>query len=153
MTTQPGSNVLPLRVRGAAIHRLPCYVDARGSLAVAELGDQLPFAPQRYFLVYAVPGREVRGGHAHRRLHQFLSCVHGDCCVEVDDGRDREVVVLDSPHIGLHLAPMVWGVQYRFSADAVLLVLASAAYEAADYIRDYSTFLKAAGGDPTRTAP
>jgi hypothetical protein len=31
-------------------------------------------------------------------------------------------------------------VQYKYSADAVLLVFASEFYEAADYIRDYREF-------------
>jgi hypothetical protein len=36
---------------------------------------------------------------------------------------------------------MVWCVQYKFSSDAVLLVLASDVYSAEDYIRDYDRFL------------
>jgi len=32
-------------------------------------------------------------------------------------------------------------VQYKYSRDAVLLVLASGLYDAADYIRDYGEFL------------
>jgi len=37
---------------------------------------------------------------------------------------------------------MTWGTQYRYSADAVLLVLASHPYDASDYIRDYAEFLE-----------
>jgi hypothetical protein len=36
---------------------------------------------------------------------------------------------------------MVWAVQYKYSDDAVLLVLASHEYDADDYIRDYDEFL------------
>ena len=36
---------------------------------------------------------------------------------------------------------MVWSVQYRFSADAALAVLASDPYDPADYVRDYEEFL------------
>jgi hypothetical protein len=36
---------------------------------------------------------------------------------------------------------MTWGVQYKYSHDAVLLVLSSGEYDPADYIRDYSEFL------------
>ena len=35
---------------------------------------------------------------------------------------------------------MVWAVQYKYSADAILLVLASGGYDAADYIRNYDEF-------------
>jgi hypothetical protein len=37
--------------------------------------------------------------------------------------------------------PLVWGVQYKYSEDAILLVLASEAYNSKDYIRDYKEFL------------
>jgi hypothetical protein len=41
---------------------------------------------------------------------------------------------------------MVWGIQYKYTADAVLMVLASEAYDAGDYIRDYDEFLRLATG-------
>jgi hypothetical protein len=37
---------------------------------------------------------------------------------------------------------MTWGVQYKYSEDAVLLVFASHAYDPEDYIRDYDNYLK-----------
>jgi hypothetical protein len=36
---------------------------------------------------------------------------------------------------------MIWGTQYRYTPDAVLLVLASEPYDAEDYIRDHDQFL------------
>ena len=45
-------------------------------------------------------------------------------------------------NLGLHIPPMIWAVQYRYSPDATLMVLASEPYDAADYIRDYDEFLK-----------
>jgi hypothetical protein len=36
---------------------------------------------------------------------------------------------------------MMWGTQYNYSPDAVLLVFASHEYDARDYIRDYDEFL------------
>ena len=37
---------------------------------------------------------------------------------------------LDSPTLGLHIPPMVWGIQYKYTPDAILLVLASDIYRA-----------------------
>jgi UDP-2-acetamido-3-amino-2,3-dideoxy-glucuronate N-acetyltransferase len=132
-------------VRGAKIYEMPLVTDLRGSISVGEAGRNLPFTPQRYFTVFNVPGVEVRGAHAHRRCHQFLVCVHGRVTLLVDDGTTREEVLLDTPAMGVHLPPMVWGVQYKYSSDAVLLVLASELYDAGDYIRDYQQFLLEAG--------
>jgi hypothetical protein len=41
---------------------------------------------------------------------------------------------------------MTWGVQYNFSRDAVLQVLASDPYDAEDYINCYSDFLAGVRG-------
>lgn len=127
-------------VRGVRLLQLTQAVDLRGSLAAAETGRELPFVPQRCFLVYAVPNAEVRGEHAHRRCAQVLICVHGQISALVDDGAQRAEYRLDRPDQALYVPPMVWGTQYRYSADAVLLVLASERYDAADYIRDYGEF-------------
>ena len=129
------------RVAGVALRRLPQAQDLRGLLTFAEVGKQVPFEVKRYFLVSGVATKEVRGEHAHRKLHQFLVCVQGQCHIVADDGRNRQEFVLDSPTLALYLPPMVWGIQYRFSQDAALLVLCSGKYDSADYIRDYSEFL------------
>jgi len=100
---------------------------------------------RRFFLVYDVPSAEVRGEHAHRKCQQFLICVKGSVSAVVSDGRIREEFTLDRPDVGLYLPPMVFGTQYRYTPDAVLLVLASHSYDPADYIREYSEFLSLVG--------
>ena len=134
-------SVEPLGVRGVVIHRTPVIKDMRGNLLAREVGRGLPFVPKRCFTVFAVPSKEVRGAHAHRALEQLLICLTGSISVVVDDGVSRQEIVLDSPELALHVPPMVWAIQYKYSADAVLLVLASDLYNADDYIRDYDQFL------------
>lgn len=133
------------QVRGVSLHTMPRVIDIRGSLSVGEFERSVPFPVKRYFLVFDVPSVETRGEHAHRECHQFLICVRGSCAVVTDDGENRQEFVLNRPDLGLHLAPMVWGIQYKYSADAVLLVFASHYYDAADYVRDYNDFLRLRG--------
>ncbi|MBY0510656.1 MAG: WxcM-like domain-containing protein [Rhodospirillaceae bacterium] len=140
--------VQDLGVSGAKVYRLPLFRDLRGSLAVAEYGKSLPFQPKRCFMVFDVPSREVRGEHAHKTLHQFLICVKGQLSVVVDNGNDRAEVRLDGPGIGLHLPARVWGIQYKFSPDAVLMVLASDGYDENDYIRDYGEYIRSVQQNP-----
>jgi carbonic anhydrase/acetyltransferase-like protein (isoleucine patch superfamily) len=130
---------------GAMLHQLPRISDDRGHLSFAEIHRQLPFEAARYFLVFGVPNRELRGEHAHRTLHQFLVCVHGGCSVRVFDGTSSEEIRLDRPDLGLHVPPMVWTTQYKYSPDAVLLVLASDVYREEDYIRDLDEYQAALG--------
>ncbi len=134
-------NTTPL-ASGAAIHRLHTVADLRGTLSVAETGAGLPFVPLRTFVVYSVPGKEVRGERALRTCSLFMICISGSMSLLLDNGRVREEIVLDKPEIGIHVPPMLWTVQYKFSADAVLLVLASDRYQPDDYIRDYEVFAR-----------
>jgi UDP-2-acetamido-3-amino-2,3-dideoxy-glucuronate N-acetyltransferase len=136
------THVLP---GGAMLHTLPRMTDHRGHLSFAELNGALPFAAARYFVVFGVPNREIRGEHAHRTLEQFLVCVHGSCAVRLWDGERGEEVALDRPELGLHVPAMVWTTQYKYSSDAVLLVLASEVYREEDYIRDIEEFQAARG--------
>jgi acetyltransferase-like isoleucine patch superfamily enzyme/dTDP-4-dehydrorhamnose 3,5-epimerase-like enzyme len=138
----PG-DAAPTSVRGVTLHHLPVVADLRGSLSAGEFSEQIPFTPKRYFIVFDVPGRDVRGEHAHRECHQFLVCARGSLSVVVDDGRASEEIALDGPGVGLYVPPMVWAVQYKYSANALLLVFASEHYDPADYIRDYDDFLAA----------
>ena len=128
-------------VAGVTIHLAPMIRDLRGNLSARELGDGLPFQPKRYFVVVDVPNREVRGEHAHRKCAQLLVCLRGSVACVVDDGSQHEEIALHSPEIALHVPPMVWTVQYKYSEDAMLLVLASEEYDPEDYIRDYDEFL------------
>ena len=143
MPSQSSSHVMTSTVKGVQIYKLPLITDMRGSLSVAEYGQNLPFIPKRYFLVFDVASKEIRGEHAHKEIHQFLVCTRGSCTVVVDDGVNSEEITLDSPNIAVHIPPMVWGVQYKYSADAVLLVLASDVYKPEDYIREYDEFIQA----------
>ncbi len=129
---------------GATLYELPRVSDHRGHLSFAEIHQQLPFEAARYFVVFGVPNREIRGEHAHRTLHQFLVCVHGGCSVRLFDGASSDEVRLDRADLGLHVPPMVWTTQYKYSSDAVLVVLASDVYREEDYIRDSDEFLSAA---------
>lgn len=142
-TGDEAPSVQPLGIGGAALHRMRRVADIRGALTVGEVDKELPFRPRRYFLVFDVPSQELRGEHAHRTCHQFLLCVHGSCNLLLDDGMSRCEVTLDRPDLGVHMPPMIWGTQYRYSPDAVLLVFASEPYDPGDYIRTYDDFLKA----------
>ncbi len=135
-----GEGATPTRVRGVVLQRVTSARDLRGSLAAAEFAD-LPFDPRRVFVVYDVPSESVRGEHAHRTCSQFLVCLRGSVRCLVDDGSVREDVQLSSPDVGLYVPPMIWGTQWKYSGDAILLVLASHPYDAGDYIRDYEQFL------------
>jgi UDP-2-acetamido-3-amino-2,3-dideoxy-glucuronate N-acetyltransferase len=135
-----GPEITSTRVGEVTMHTLTYARDLRGSLTAAEFSD-LPFAPQRLFTVFDVPSESVRGAHAHRVCSQFLVCLAGTVSCLVDDGSEREEIRLADSRVGLHIPPMIWGTQWKYTRDAVLLVLASHPYDPQDYIREYEEFL------------
>ncbi len=67
-------------------------------------------------------------------------CVMGCFTVTVDDGDGTRSFVLDRAYNALHVPRLIWRSLTDFSSGAVCLVLASAPYDAADYLRDYDEF-------------
>jgi len=126
-----GCKLLPLVVRG----------DERGSLVPVEGGATIPFAIQRVYTVFGTLPGVSRGFHAHHQLRQLVIAVHGGFTMVLDDGRERQHVRLDRPDVGLTIGPMVWREMQDFTSDCVLMVLADAHYDEADYIRDYAQFV------------
>ena len=115
--TAPAAGVT---VDGVELIRVPLIEDMRGSLIAREVGKGLPFVPQRSFLILDVPSKEVRGEHAHRQCAQFLVCLRGSVAAVCYDGKNRQEFLLDDPTVDLLVPPMVWGTQFKYSADALL---------------------------------
>src|SRR5262249_13150535 len=109
-----GAEIEETPVAGVTVHHLPVIHDLRGNLSVGEFNRHIPFQARRYFLVYDVPSRELRGEHAHRECHEFLICLKGSVSVVADDGRHRTEVLLDSANQGLYLPPMSWRTLYKY---------------------------------------
>lgn len=116
--------------------------DERGNLVVIE-GDgmDIPFDIKRVFYIYGSDSTVVRGQHANRYTEFLLVNVSGSSKVKVDNGHEQAVIELNQPGMGLYLPAMVWKDMYDFSADSVLLVMASRHYDETEYIRDYDAYI------------
>ena len=124
---------------------LPRITDPRGNLTFAEGVSMVPFDIRRAYWVYDVPGGMGRGGHAHKHLRQLLIAVSGSFHVTLDNGRERETILLNHTWQGLLIETKIWRTLDDFSSGAVCLVLASEHYDEADYIYDYDGFLRYVG--------
>ena len=121
--------------------QFPTFHNEVGSLSFLEAEGHIPFPVRRVYYIYNVPGDARRGFHAHKDLQQVLICIHGSCKILMDNGSEKETVLLDNPGEGLLIENTIWREMYDFSPGAVLLVLASRHYDPADYIHDYNEFL------------
>jgi UDP-2-acetamido-3-amino-2,3-dideoxy-glucuronate N-acetyltransferase len=129
-------------IQGTSLIHFTKASDLRGDLLVADLAEHIPFPVKRVFFVTNVPSHHVRGEHAHRTCHQLLICLQGSVTITADNGKEREEWALDRAEIGIHLHPLTWAAQWRYTSNAVLAVFASHSYDPADYIRDYEEYLK-----------
>ncbi|MBS4709784.1 MULTISPECIES: sugar 3,4-ketoisomerase [Aeromonas] len=114
--------------------------DERGSLIALESNNKIPFDIQRVYYLYGTKPGVARGFHAHKKLKQLAVCVKGSCRFVMDDGENKEEIILSTPDKGLLIDAMQWHEMYDFSDDCVLMVLADQFYDESDYIRDYGEF-------------
>jgi hypothetical protein len=128
------------------IVELPRIAHPRGNLTFLEGTRHVPFEIRRVFYIYDVPTEASRGAHAHRTLQQFLVCLSGSFDVALDDGCAKATIHLNRPWKGLYIPPMMWAAEVNFDASSICLVLASDLYDEADYVRDYSEYLRLARG-------
>jgi len=74
---------------------LPKINDPKGNLTFIEGGRHVPFEIRRVYYLYDVPGGSVRGGHAHKALHQLIIAISGSFDIHLDDGRSKKTVPLN----------------------------------------------------------
>jgi len=112
-----------------------------GNITVIENGNNIPFEVKRVYYLYDVPSGEVRGGHAHYELQQYIIAASGSFDVVLNDGVNKRIISLNRPNVALHIVPGLWRELDNFSSGSISLVLASHTFEEKDYMRDYNQFL------------
>ena len=115
----------------AKLLNLKTFTDKRGNLTVIE--KVIPFDIKRIFYIYGVDD-SVRGGHRHHKTVQAAICIKGSCTIFNNNSNLNEEFLLDTPDKCLLIQPEDWHQMHSFSEDAILMVLASEFFDAADYI-------------------
>ena len=133
-----------LKVKNCKMIELPVIIDGRdGCLSVAENLHNIPFEIKRVYYIYNLNDKSaIRGKHAHKKLQQIIFCINGSFCLELDDGINRQDIILDEPNVGVYMDVKLWHTMRKFSENCILLMLASDFFDESDYIRDYSQYIK-----------
>ncbi|MEK7180947.1 MAG: FdtA/QdtA family cupin domain-containing protein [Patescibacteria group bacterium] len=135
---------MKIKVKNSGIVKLtakkhPC----RGHLFVGEAARHIPFSIRRiYFINNLKDSLSNRGNHAHKKLKQAIFCLSGSFILNLDDGKNKQKILMKNPEIGIILGPKLWHSMGHFSKGCVILVLASGYYKESDYIRKHEDFLK-----------
>jgi dTDP-4-dehydrorhamnose 3,5-epimerase-like enzyme len=121
---------------------LPKILDERGNLSFFENNKHIPFTIARTYWIYDVPGGEVRGGHAYKDLQEIIIALSGSFDVVLDDGREKKNFTLNRSYFGVYVPKLIWRHMENFSTNSLALIVADKEYNADEYIRDYSLFVK-----------
>ena len=116
-------------------------IQDEGFLCFAEEDKHIPFPIKRFYYIFDVNDGAIRGKHAHKENLQILFCLRGSIKIILDNGKEKEEVILNEPNQGIFLDKMMWHDMTDFKKDTLLLVVANDVYNESDYIRDYATFL------------
>lgn len=133
-----------IRVKNSEIIKLDFFDDfPDGNLVIGEAKKTVPFQIKRvYFINNLFNSKAIRGRHAHKKLDQIIFCINGSFVLCLDDGKNKQRIILNDPYTGIRLGSKLWHTMTNFSKDCVILVLASDYYKKSDYIRDYDEFLE-----------
>lgn len=110
---------------------------------VLSIVDAHEYPLKRVFWVHELEKAKARGGHAHKKLKQFLVAVSGGLKVKAyKPDRTFTFWRLGDPAVGLYVPPGHWLTIYDFYPRTVLLVLASDVYDTEDYIHKEEDFFR-----------
>ena len=124
---------------------LPKFLDPRGNLSFFESEDHIPFEIRRTYLIYDVPGGEIRGGHAFKEQKEFIIALSGSFDVVITDlDGKKQIFNLNRSYFGLYIPNLLWRQLENFSTNAVCLIASSTSFNSEDYIRDFSNFTSTA---------
>lgn len=129
-----------IKTKLSTIIEIPKIRD-EGFLCFAEEKNHIPFSIKRFYYIYDVENNAVRGRHAHKETQQVLFCINSSIKIILDNGKEKEEVILNKPNQGIFLDKMMWHDMVDFKKDTILLVIASDIYNENDYIRDYDNFI------------
>lgn len=131
-----------MNISATKLLKLPKITDDRGNLTFIEGNNHIPFKTKRIYMIYDVPGGEIRGSHAYKELDEVIIALSGSFDIEIEDGSKKIVYTLNRSYNAVYVPHGLWRTLKNFSTNALCLVLASTEYNENDYIRDYNNFIK-----------
>lgn len=135
---------MKISIKNCELIELQKIIDQRdGVLNIATEKLNIPFAIKRVYFITGLEHESAsRGYHAHKKLKQVIFCISGSFKLIVNDGFDEQEIFLETPEQGIFVGKDLWHTMSDFSADCIILVLASDEFDENDYIRDFKKFKK-----------
>lgn len=110
-------------------------------LSFMEGGQDIPFSIDRLYCVYESEGNKQCGFDAREHGQYILFCPYGEITVLVDDGQQREAIMLNDPSTGLILGSNMWREITWRQKNSVLCIAAHGHYDKEYLCSDYSAYM------------
>ena len=135
---------MKITVKNSGVVKLTAKKHPRhGHLFIGEAARHIPFSIKRVYFINNFKNSSIdRGNHAHKKLKQAIFCLSGSFVLNLDDGKNKQKILMKNPETGIILGPKLWHSMSHFSNNCVILVLANGYYKENDYIRKREDFLK-----------
>ncbi len=129
-----------LTVDGVKILTVPQFIDARGSLSVAEAVHDIPFEIKRLFWLYDIPTGKMRAGHAHKICQQAIIPLTGSFDLYLSDGSNSMTIHMNNPTKVVCISAGIWCDLKNFSSGTTVMVATSEYFDKEDYLQPYEEF-------------
>lgn len=110
-------------------------------LSFLEGEQDIPFPIDRLYCIYETEGNEQCGFDEREQSQYILFCPYGEIDVLVDDGTQRETIILNSPSIGLMFGSSMWREITWRQKKSVLCIAAHGHYDKRYLCDDYNAYL------------
>ena len=128
-------------MENAKLVTFPKIFDDRGNLSFIESENHIPFSIKRSYLIYDVPGGEIRGGHAFIQQKEMIIALSGSLDIIIFDGKKEKIFSLNRSYYGLYIPCGLWRHMENFSTNALVLVISNTFYNENDYVRNKKKYI------------
>jgi dTDP-4-dehydrorhamnose 3,5-epimerase-like enzyme len=110
--------------------------DARGTITIFSMQDDIPFVSKRVFTLTDVPVGVERGGHGHKKCQQYLVALSGSWLIKIFSAHSQAELKLDKSSDGVLIPIGTYLTMHSLETESVLCVFASEEYDPDDYFYD-----------------
>jgi hypothetical protein len=120
--------------------QFPKIADHRGNLSFIEEENHLPFKIKRIHWIYDIKSGNYDTGYALRNTLQLVVALTGSFNIVLNDGQEDFTYFLNRAYFGILIPKMFWFKLENFSANSLVMIVASNEIDESDFIRDLKEF-------------
>lgn len=127
MSSQNNRAYTDRNIEGVKVFPINIHEDDRGILGVLDWETEIDFVVKRAFYIKVNASEAVRAEHSVSAV-QILVAITGSVTIDLDNGRRRQISVLNDAASAIRIDAGIWRRLRDFAPGTVLMVLASKSF-------------------------